>query len=108
MGPAFPVVIVSLRQQAFSPHVRDFGKWDMERIEELDQYGFAHLWRTAQRRRGDVLAAWLLQFWRRAKAITVGAPPSPDDRVPHADRRSSTFQCFSGRLSSPSSDPVGN
>jgi len=35
----------------------------VEHQEDTDQEGFAHLWRSAQRRRGLFLASWFSQFW---------------------------------------------
>jgi hypothetical protein len=48
----------------------------VEYQEDSDQEGFAHLWRSAQRRRGIFLASWFLQFWcphRRDRSVL---PPS--------------------------------
>jgi hypothetical protein len=53
----------------------------MEHIEELDQNGFAHLWRTAQRRRAAFLAAWFSQFWPSNEKDAAGAPQSVGGHV---------------------------
>ena len=53
----------------------------MEHTEELDQNGFAHLWRTAQRRRGAFLAAWFSQFLPSDESDAAGAPQLTGGRV---------------------------
>ena len=52
------------------------GVGNVEHLEEHDQKGFAHLWRTAQRRRGAFLAAWFSQFWTSEGSDGAAVPPS--------------------------------
>ena len=54
---------------------------NVEYTKELDQNGFAHLWRTAQRRRSEFLAAWCSQFLRSDESEAAGAPQSKGGRV---------------------------
>jgi len=48
----------------------------MKHLEEHDQNGFANLWRTAQRRRGAFLAAWLSQFCSSEDSDDAAVPTS--------------------------------
>ena len=53
----------------------------MEHLEEHYQKGFAHLWRTAQHRRGAFLAAWFSQFWSSEGSDGAAVPPSTGGSV---------------------------
>jgi len=53
----------------------------VEHTEELDQNGFAHLWRNAQRRRSAFLAAWFSHFWPSDEKDAAGSSQSIGGRV---------------------------